>query len=197
MKAKDGSDGHRGFGFVTFKDQSVTDSVLAQNGKLDLDGRMVDVKMALPPELNPPEGADGKKLFVGSLPKENFSTEDLKQYFNQWGNITDSWVSPGRGFGFVTYQECNEAYKALIHGLNSGHSVREGMQLDVKWPTPKSNQVGSRGGHGGQVMIGYDQGAGYGGRGGGFQHSNENYSTNAYSPASGYRGGFAPRWQPY
>jgi len=72
MKAKDGSDGHRGFGFVTFKDQSVTDSVLAQNGKLDLDGRMVDVKMALPPELNPPEGADGKKCVYRILAKGEF-----------------------------------------------------------------------------------------------------------------------------
>jgi len=83
MKSQDGSGSHRGFGFVTYKDQAVTDVVLAKKGQLDLDGRQVDVKIALPPEHNPPAGSDGKKLFVGSLPKDNFSSDDLKQYFSQ------------------------------------------------------------------------------------------------------------------
>jgi len=208
MTSRDGSGGHRGFGFVTFKDQTVTDSILAQNGKLDLDGRKIDVKMALPPELNPPEGCDGKKIFVGSLPKENFNSDDLKKYFSQWGVITDSWVSQGRGFGFVTYEECNGAYKALIHGQNSGHSVREGMQLDVKWPTPKPNQEVGRVGFGGQVGYGGQVGCGeqaqvYGGYGrggrGGYGVSQQpmvNYSSGAYtSGVPEVR--FGERYQPY
>merc|ERR1719494_1595134 len=153
MKALDGS-GHRGFGFVTYKEQKVTDSVLAQVGDLTLDGKKIDVKMALPEELKPPEGSDGKKIFVGSLPKENFSSEDLKEYFGQWGTVTDAFASEGRGFGFVTYENQNGAYKALIHGMNAGHSVSEGMQLDVKWPKPK--EVPAYGG----AAIGSYMGAG-------------------------------------
>jgi len=185
MKAQDGSGGHRGFGFVTFKEQAVTDAVLAKKGQLDLDGRQVDVKMALPPDLNAPEGSDGKKLFVGSLPKENFSSDDLKEYFSQWGVITDSWVSTGRGFGFVTYDDCNGSYKALIQGMNDGHSVREGIQLDVKWATPRTSQSGGRGGYGG----GYGRGGVGGGRGG-FQQPVGSYATGGYQFGGRAVGGY-------
>jgi len=137
MKAVDGS-GHRGFGFVTFKDQKVTDSVLARCGDLELDGRPIDVKMALPEELKPPEGVDGKKIFIGSLPKEDFDSEDLKEYFGQWGTVSDSWVSPGRGFGFISYETSNGAYKALIHGSNQGHTIGN-IQVSAKWPIPKES----------------------------------------------------------
>merc|ERR1719334_3117517 len=159
MKALDGTDGHRGFGFVTYKEQAVTDEVLSKSGSLQLDGRFIDCKMALPPDLKPPEGVEGNKLFVGSVPKEAFTAEDLKEYFGQWGNVTHSWVSEGKGFGFVTYESQNGAYKALIHGMNVGHSVREGMQLDAKWPKPKEG--GFQGGFGGGGRGSYGGAAGY------------------------------------
>jgi len=189
MKAQDGSDGHRGFGFVTFKEQSVTDAVLAKAGNLELDGRFVDCKMALPPDLKPPEGIAGNKIFVGSLPKDNFSKEDLTEYFGQWGTITDAYVSEGRGFGFVTYETQNGAYKALITGMKEGHSVREGMQLDVKWPRPKV--VGGRGGFGGGLGRGsYGGGGGYAPAYGGANRGG--YQAGGYqgvSGGSGYQAG--------
>lgn len=199
MKTQDGSPGHRGFGFVTFKDQAATDSVLAQAGQLNLDGRQIDVKMALPPDFNPPEGAEPNKLFVGSLPKENFNTEALKSYFSQWGVLTDSWVSEGRGFGFVTYEDCNGAYKALLHGLNSGHSVVEGMQLDVKWATPKPSKGGGGRGNnwGAQGRGGYGRGEAYGGNPGGFQQSSGGYAAAGNTYGGGYQGSGGGRYQPY
>jgi len=200
MKAQDGSGGHRGFGFVTYKEQAVTDSVLAQKGQLDLDGRQVDVKIAFPPEMSPPGGSDGKKLFVGSLPKDGYSADDLKQYFSKWGVITDSWVSEGRGFGFVTFEDTNGSYKALIHGMNSEHSVRDGIQLDVKWATPKTNQVGGRGGFENQGISGvgaYGRGGGYGGSRGGYQQSFGGYAAGGYQSGGGYQGGAGDRYRPY
>jgi len=176
MKALDGTDGHRGFGFVTYKEQAVTDEVLSKSGSLQLDGRFIDCKMALPPDLKPPEGVEGNKLFVGSVPKEAFSAEDLKEYFGQWGNVTHSWVSEGKGFGFVTYESQNGAYKALIHGMNVGHSVRDGIQLDAKWPKPKPG-VGM-GGFGGM-------GRGYGG---GFQPAYGGYQGVGGYQAGGFQG---------
>jgi len=217
MTNQDGTEGHRGFGFVTYKDQAVTDSVLAQAGSIELDGRNVDCKMALPPDLKPPPGVEGNKVFVGSLPKEGFSSEDLKEYFGQWGTIIDSYVSQGRGFGFVTFETKNGAYKALIHGVNEGHSVREGMQLDVKWPKPRENSgfgagayMGAGGyqapygGGGYQAVAGY-QPVGYqavgvvGYQGGGYQGGGTSYQSGGYQGAggAGYQGGGGNRYQPY
>jgi len=199
MKAVDGS-GHRGFGFVTYRDQKVTDSVLARCGDLELDGRQIDVKMALPEELKPPEGADGKKIFVGSLPKEDFNSEDLKEYFGQWGTVTDSWVSPGRGFGFISYESNNGAYKALIHGSNQGHTIGD-IQVSAKWPIPKEpvRQVRD---------TGFDRGfASARGRGGdpwqdsrrGYPNESrfqiDRYAARSYQPARGYQDFGRERYQ--
>jgi len=171
--------------------------------------------MALPPDLKPPPGVEGNKIFVGSLPKENFSSDDLKEYFGQWGTITDSYVSQGRGFGFVTYETQNGAYKALIRGMNEGHSVREGMQLDVKWPKPK--EVGGFGGAVGSYMgggalqptyvgAGYQAVVGYQAGGyqtGGYQvpaasgYQGGGYQGGGNYQAGGYQGGAGNRYQPY
>jgi len=217
MRNQDGTEGHRGFGFVTFKEQSVTDALLEQAGSIELDGRNVDCKLALPPDMHPPPGVEGNKIFVGSLPKENFTSENLKEYFGQWGTITDSYVSEGRGFGFVTYETPNSAYKALMHGMSEGHSVREGMQLDVKWPKPRESGFqggfggGARGGYGGAGAFqqpfggggggGYQAGGAYqGGGGGGVYQPEASYQEpGGYQGGvgGGYQGGGGNRYQPY
>jgi len=200
MKALDGS-GHRGFGFVTFKDQKVTDKVLSM-GELELDGKKIDIKMALPEELKPPEGMDGKKIFVGSLPKEDFTSEDLKEYFGQWGHVTDSYVSPGRGFGFITYETTTAACKALIHGSNEGHRIGN-IEISAKWPIPKQAArpdpgYAIRGG--GFASAGYGGGAfsQYGGaysNGPGFRR--ESYAPRSYTSAGGYQRSGRRRAEPY
>ena len=51
-----------------------------------------------------------KKIFVGGLPRD-LDIEVFKQYFEQFGPLTDYVVMKDRetgrqrGFGFVTYQE--------------------------------------------------------------------------------------------
>jgi len=199
MKALDGS-GHRGFGFVTFKDQKVTDKVLSM-GELELDGKKIDIKMALPEELKPPEGMDGKKIFVGSLPKEDFTSDDLKEYFGQWGHVTDSYVSPGRGFGFITFETTTAACKALIHGSNEGHRIGN-IEVNAKWPIPKEAARQDQGYAGrGRGFAG----AGYGG--GSYQYGGAysegsvlrrgSYAARGYSSARGYQRP-AQRWgDPY
>jgi len=197
MKNLDGSEGHRGFGFVTFKEQAVTDAVLAKAGTMNMDGRMVDVKMALPPDLKPPEGVEGNKLFVGSLPREGYTAENLKEYFGQWGLVTDSWVSQGKGFGFVTYENQTGAYKALMHGNDSGHTIRDGTSINVSWPRPRVD-AGARGGFSG-ARGGYQQQAGYQSYGGGGAMGGYSGGGGAYSgggagyavPGAGYSGASA------
>jgi len=143
-KSYDGS-GHRGFGFVIYKDQAVTDSVMALAGHLVLDGRKLNVELAIPSNMKPPEGVDSTKLFIGNLPKDGIgpATEELTEYFSQFGEVESSFVSPDKGFGFVTFKNEIGAYKALAHGLKNGqgHAIRENVILETKWPDPKPKPV--------------------------------------------------------
>jgi len=91
-RAQDGSNGHRGFGFVTFVEQSAADAVMADTGKLELDGRQLDAKLALPPALKPPPGTETNKLFIGSLPKDGTkpTPAELKIHFSAYGDVEDT-----------------------------------------------------------------------------------------------------------
>lgn len=183
---------HRGFGFVTFASQEVTDRVLAESANLNLDGRNVDVRMAVPPSLKQPEGLEDPKLFVGSLPKENFDGSDLTNYFKQYGEVTDAWVSQGKGFGFVTFKDLNAAYKTLIAGANEGHKIN-GVEVDAKWPRPKPGQEPQGyGGGGGYGQGGYAQGGGYaGGRAPQQGYGGGNYGQGyGQQSRGGYGGGY-------
>lgn len=143
-KSYDGS-GHRGFGFVIYKDQAVTDSVMALAGHLVLDGRKLNIELAIPSNMKPPEGVDSTKLFMGNLPTDGTgpTTEELTEYFSQFGEVVSAFVSPDKGFSFVTFKDEMGAYKALGHGLKNGqgHSIRENLILETKWPNPKPKPV--------------------------------------------------------
>jgi len=189
-RAQDGSDGHRGFGFVTFKEQSSADAVLADMAYLELDGRKLDAKVALPPSLKPPPGTETNKLFIGSIPKDGTkpTPAEFKEYFSAFGEVEDTWVAEEKGFGFVTFKDENGAYKAIAQTLTTGHLVNGNAKIDLKWPKPKP-VTGSYGGGayigGGGSLInkGY---SGYGSYGGG----------QPYGGGDAYNGGGA-RFGPY
>jgi len=191
-RAQDGSGGHRGFGFVTFKEQSGADAVLADTGKLELDGRKLDAKLALPPSLKPPPGTDTTKLFIGSLPKDASkpTSEELKEYFSAFGDVEDTWVSQEKGFGFVTFKHENGAYKALARSITGEHLVNGSAKIDIKWPKPKnstdSNTYGSGPYNGGGGQIGTSN-AGYASYGGGGAYGR---GDTTFAPPTG-------RLQPY
>jgi len=145
-----------------------------------------------------------KKIFIGSLPKEDFSSDDLKEYFGQWGFVTDSYVSPGRGFGFITYESTNGAYKALIHGSNHGHTIGS-IEVNAKWPIPKEPAAwrGQDNGFGGRG-FGSARGMGgasrqySGGYGGGYGFQQERSAVRSYSSGGGGYQASGRRWsQPY
>jgi len=150
-RVQDG-EGHRGFGFVTFKEQSAAEAVMADAGKLGLDGRKLDAKLALPPSLKPPPGTETNKLFIGSLPIDGSKPTplELKAHFSAFGEVEDTWVSEEKGFGFVTFKHENGAYKALAQTLTGGHLVNENTKIDLKWPKPKI----VKGSYGGGVYTG-------------------------------------------
>jgi len=192
-RAQDGSSGHRGFGFVTFKEQAAAEAVLADAGRLELDGRRLDAKLALPPSLKPPPGTETNKLFIGSIPKDATKPTplELRTYFSTFGEVEDTWVSEEKGFGFVTFKQENGAYKAIAQTLTIGHLVNGNAKIDLKWPKPKPPTNSYGGGAyigGGQSLVarGYTSLTGYGSYGGG----------GMYVGGDTYNGGGA-RFVPY
>jgi len=67
--------------------------------------------------------AEGVKIFVGGLARQTKS-EDLAQYFGQFGTVIDAVVmynhslGVSRGFGFVTFQEQDISHYVLSHRHN-------------------------------------------------------------------------------
>jgi len=101
----------RGFGFITYSNSRMVDD--AQNARPHrVDGREVEPKRAVPrQDINKPEsGATVKKLFVGGL-SDAIGENELRDYFNQFGEITSSVVvtdketGKKRGFGFVEFTD--------------------------------------------------------------------------------------------
>merc|ERR1740138_1763728 len=66
----------RGFGFVTFESTAPAVAVLSEAQWLD--GRLVDVKRAVPGERTQ-ERSSSNKVFVGGLPQDT-TTDDLREH---------------------------------------------------------------------------------------------------------------------
>jgi len=122
----------RGFGFVILKQQDMLDK--AVNGTLQLDGRKIEAKRAIPKR---DMEKSGKKLFVGGIPI-SLSAADFKKFFEQFGTVTDSQVMTeresgrSRGFGFVTFQDDETMEKVLA----TQHTI-QGKPVEVKRAEPK------------------------------------------------------------
>lgn len=201
----------RGFGFVAFADPSVADRVLLE--KHTIDGRVVEAKKAVPREeqhnfarsnnAGPVSGGltRTKKIFVGGLPS-TLSEEEFKNYFAQFGDITDVVVmydhntQRPRGFGFITFDSEDSVEKVV---QKSYHELHDKM-VEVKKAIPKElsaspgnrTNAGSFGpgsgvGRGAPYNSGYSQGYN--------SSPNNAYGANRYAPPPAGRGGF-PSYTP-
>jgi hypothetical protein len=75
----------RGFGFITMKDPAAADIVVSTEHTID--GRVVDVKRAVPRDMAPaPTRAESKKIFVGGLPTE-VTEKEFEEYFGTFGLV--------------------------------------------------------------------------------------------------------------
>jgi len=97
----------RGFGFITFSESHSVDKVLSFPVH-QLDGKIIEPKIAVPRKTNPKMVMRTKKIFVGGL-SATTSLEDVKAYFEQFSVVKDAMLAYDkvtnrhRGFGFVTF----------------------------------------------------------------------------------------------
>jgi len=97
----------RGFGFISFSDPAAVEKVLSFPLH-QLDGKMVEPKVAVPRKTNPKLVMRTKKIFVGGL-SATTSLEDVKAYFEQFSKVKDAMLAYDkvtnrhRGFGFITF----------------------------------------------------------------------------------------------
>jgi len=97
----------RGFGFITFSNPGSVNKVLAYPAH-QLDGKLIEPKVAVPRKTNPKLVMRTKKIFVGGL-SATTSLEDVKAYFEQFSKVKESMLAYDkvtnrhRGFGFVTF----------------------------------------------------------------------------------------------
>jgi len=156
--------GSRGFGFVTFADPNSIDKVLEQ--ELELDGRKIDCKLAVPKEQmsdTTPSGQRTKKLFVGGLSLKT-TQEEFKTHWEQFGTVVnavimmDSQSRRSRGFGFVTFdsESVVESVLARTHVLN-GKPVELKRAVPKEKISPVQQAPSGYGGGGGGGGGGYDQ----------------------------------------
>lgn len=208
----------RGFGFVTFAEAASSEKVL-NTVPLELDGRSMDAKPAVPkdqmpsgPRDAPQQAASTKKLFVGGLSPETAQT-DLQDYFAQFGTVSEAVIMMDnntgrpRGFGFVTFELETDADKVMA----SSQHIISNKQVECKRATPRTQGGGRGGGRGGYGGRGGGRGyggppgpyggpgyGGYGGYGGGYGYGGYGYGApqQGYGPPpeeygrGGYQGGY-------
>mmetsp|Transcript_119772 Transcript_119772/g.346187 ORF Transcript_119772/g.346187 Transcript_119772/m.346187 type:complete len:426 (-) Transcript_119772:20-1297(-) len=137
----------RGFGFVTLDQPSAVSQALAEPQSLD--GRLVDVKRAVPGDKVQDRASN--KLFVGGL-KQDVTTEELRRYFSKYGVVTDAVVmvdrrtNRSRGFGFVRFHHGPAGCAAIEAALAdySVHTLR-GKWVEVKTAAPAALLQGATG----------------------------------------------------
>jgi len=150
----------RGFGFVTFQDPTVAEKVMAQD--LELDGRKLDLKRAVPkmemvqaPAREVDSTPSNKKIYVAGIAFDA-TDEQVAQFFSRFGQVEkatimkDKLTSRSRGFAFVSFVE-----EGVVDGVLAQHAANklewEGRTLELKAAVPKGAAVLSSFGHGSVV----------------------------------------------
>jgi len=189
----------KGFGFVTYATEQEADSCMSERPHT-LHERQIDVKRAVSREESSKPGAhvQVKKCFIGGV-KKGMTEDQLRNYFEQFGTISDFEVPKDResgeprGFAFVTFDDFDVVDKLVAKRM---HDI-DGNQCEVKKALSKADmdksKGGSRGGYGGRggPRGGRGRGSrgGYGGRGGGYGGYDGGYGRGGYEDAYGYGNG--------
>lgn len=164
----------RGFGFVTYREQSAYDAVF--QAQLQLRGSKLDARKAVPMS-QVSENKSGIKVFIGGLVPE-VDKAKLCDFFSQYGEIDDAIVmmdslsGNSRGFGFVTFANSSSVDELM----KTPKFEFYGKMIECKHAQPSATLNRMRRTRGGDF--------GYGQRG------NRGRGRSAWSPPGGYGGQF-------
>jgi RNA recognition motif-containing protein len=85
---------------------------------------------------------ENKKLYVGNL-SYSVTNKQLEDLFTKYGEVTDTKVIDGKGFGFVEMATSDEAEKAK-EGLNDTEFEGRTIKVDEARPPRPRQNGGSR-----------------------------------------------------
>jgi len=183
----------RGFGFITFSDPTGVEKVMKYPVH-QLDGKIVEPKVAVPRKTNPKLVMRTKKIFVGGL-SATTSLEDIRAYFEQFSHVQDAMLAYDkitnrhRGFGFVTFD--NEDVVDKICEIHF-HEIN-GKMVESKKALPKEPRLSYYSGYTNPYYTGHAQlsppgtrnyyaPTGYPGGGGGYMNGNRFYQPHHPHP---------------
>nr|GMC79002.1 heterogeneous nuclear ribonucleoprotein 1-like [Ipomoea batatas] len=185
----------RGFGFITYADPSVVDTVIAETHIIN--GKQVEIKRTIPKGSSESKDFKTKKIFVGGIPT-SVSEDEFKEFFSKHGKVVeheiirDHVTKRSRGFGFIVFD--NE--QVVDNILADGNMIdMMGTQVEVKKAEPKkpSNPAPA------PAYGSNSRGRGYAENYGGFDNSYSGFGGGGFGPASyrSFGGGLGGRFGDY
>ncbi|GMH10975.1 hypothetical protein Nepgr_012816 [Nepenthes gracilis] len=168
----------RGFGFITYADPSVVDTVIQENHVIN--GKQVEIKRTIPKGAAQANDFKTKKIFVGGIPT-TLTDEEFKDFFSKYGKVVEHEIirdhasKRSRGFGFIVF----DSDKIVDDVLAGGNMIdMNGNRVEIKKAEPKKASNPAPGHAFGSDSRGRAYGDGfrgfpdsYGGFGGGFSPS--------------------------
>lgn len=172
----------RGFGFVTYADPSVVDTVIAETHVIN--DKQVEIKRTIPKGASDSKDFKTKKIFVGGIPT-SVTEDELKNFFSKYGKVVEQEIildhatNRSRGFGFVIFDSEQVVDDILVNGnmIDMG-----GSKVEVKKAEPKKP---SNPGFAPTRGSGPRGGRGYGGSDRGFSNSYNDFAPGPYRAPPG------------
>ncbi|XP_074365473.1 heterogeneous nuclear ribonucleoprotein 1-like isoform X1 [Apium graveolens] len=195
----------RGFGFITYADPSVVDTVIGETHVID--DKQVEIKRTIPKGSSDSKDFKTKKIFVGGIPT-SVTEEELKDFFSKYGNVVeheiirDHTTKRSRGFGFVVFDSEQVVDNILV---DTNKIDMNGTQVEIKKAEPKKSSNPAPG----PLYGSESRGRSYGETFGGYGDSFNSYGPDRFGPPSyrsyggiperygefgGYGGGFSGRY---
>lgn len=195
----------RGFGFITYADPSVVDTVILETHVIN--DKQVEIKRTIPKGSSDSKDFKTKKIFVGGIPT-SVTEEELKDFFSKYGNVVeheiilDHTTKRSRGFGFVVFDSEQVVDNILV---DTNKIDMNGTKVEIKKAEPKKSSNPAPG----PVYGSESRGRSYGDTFGGYGDSFNSYGPDRFGPPSyrsyggiserhgefgGYGGGFSGRY---
>jgi RNA recognition motif-containing protein len=112
----------KGFGFVQYIDENMVDNLMKNRPHI-LDNKQLDIKRSVPRNQNKKQefNKSVNKLFIGGINNDKLNENDLKNYFEKYGNIISLYIPKNKetlkpkNFGFITFDDYDPVDKICLN----------------------------------------------------------------------------------